>query len=71
MDASNMNGYRGTKSTKFQLTLLTLLLGTVLALLDKMSGTAWGLYVVGLVATYVTGDVGSRFAAAKAATPPQ
>ncbi len=58
-----MNDYRGIKGTKFQLVVLTLLLGTLMLALGKISGDTWGLSVVGLVASYVLGDVGGRFAA--------
>ena len=60
-----MNNYRGRQGTKFQLVILTLLLGTLALLLGKLSGDSWGLYVVGLVGLYVGGDVASRFSANK------
>jgi len=60
-----MHEYRGFKGTKFQLVLLTLLLGTLGLYIGKMDGNAWGMYVVGLVGIYVAGDVGARLAAPK------
>jgi hypothetical protein len=60
-----MNEYRGVKGTKFQLTLLTLLLGTIALLLGKLSGDSWGIYVVGLVGIYVGGDIASRYIVGK------
>ena len=60
-----MNEYRGFKGTKFQLTLLAFLVGTLMLLLDKITGDLWTWGVLGLVASYVTGDVVSRFAEAK------
>jgi hypothetical protein len=60
-----MHQYRGFRSTKFQLVLLTLLLGTIGLYLGKMDGGSWGLYVVGLVGIYVAGDVGARAVAPK------
>lgn len=58
-----MNDYRGMRGTKFQLVLLTLLLGTLMLVLGKIDGEMWTWGVVGLVASYVVGDVGGRFAA--------
>ena len=61
----DVNGYRGAKGTKFQLTLLTLSLGTLMLVLDKVSGEQWTFGVVGMVAAYITGDVAGRFAGVK------
>ena len=60
-----MNDYRGWKGTKAGLTLLTLLLGTVMLAIDKLTGGEWIMGVVGLVGIYVAGDVTSRFAGPK------
>ena len=60
-----MNEYRGYKGTKFQLVLLTLILGTVMLWFGKITGDLWTWGVLGLVASYITGDVTSRFAEAK------
>ena len=57
--------YHGTKGTKFRLTLLAFLVGTLMLLLGKITGELWTWGVLGLVASYVLGDVGSRFAEAK------
>lgn len=58
-----MNDYRGFKSTKFFLVFVSLILGSAMLLLGKITGDNWTWGVIGLVAAYVTGDVGSRFAA--------
>jgi hypothetical protein len=60
---STQNEYRGRSGTKFQLVVLTLLLGTLALIMGKMDGNAWGMYVVGLVTAYVVGDAAARFAA--------
>lgn len=57
--------YHGTKGTKFQLTLLAFVVGTLMLVLDKIDGAQWTMGIVGLVASYVAADVGSRFAEAK------
>lgn len=58
-----MNDYRGFRSTKFVLVAASLLLGTAMLLMGKITGDLWTWGVLGLVASYITGDVGSRFAA--------
>lgn len=60
-----MNEYRGYKGTKFQLVLLTLIIGTIMLAVGKITGDLWTWGVLGLVASYITGDVTSRFAEAK------
>lgn len=60
-----MNDYRGFKGTKFQLTVLAFLVGTLMLLLGKITGDLWTWGVLGLVVSYVTGDVASRFAEKK------
>lgn len=58
--------YRGNKSTTYQLVLLSLLLGTLLVLLGKLTGGEWTTGVLGLVAAYVVRDLGARAAERKA-----
>lgn len=60
-----MNEYRGYKGTKFQLVLLTLIIGTVMLWFGKITGDMWTWGVGGIIASYITGDVASRFAEAK------
>lgn len=56
--------YHGTKGTKFQLVLLSLLIGTLLRSLDLITSEHWTYGVLGLVTAYVLGDVGGKFAEA-------
>lgn len=60
-----MNDYHGFKGTKFRLTLLAFMVGTLMLVLDKITGDLWTWGVLGLVVAYVTGDVASRFAGPK------
>ena len=60
-----MNDYRGYKGTKFQLVLLSLIIGTIMLWFGKITGDLWTWGVLGLIASYVTGDVASRFAEAR------
>ncbi len=55
-----MNDYRGFRSTKFVLSIATLLLGTLALFTNHIGETVWGYSVVGLVVAYISGDVGAR-----------
>lgn len=63
--------YNGFRSTKLQLVVLAFLVGTLMLVLGKITGDNWTVGVLGLVASYVVGDVGARFASgtAKTVTP--
>lgn len=58
-------GYHGLRGTKFQLVVLAFLTGTGMLLLGKITGDLWTYGVLGLVVTYVAGDVGSRLTETK------
>lgn len=62
---SSMNEYRGVSGTKFKLVTAVLVIGTVMLIVGKLTGDQWVTGVIGLVGSYILGDVGGRFAEAK------
>lgn len=62
---SGMNEYRGARGTKFKLVVAVLVVGTVMLVIGKLTGDQWITGVIGLVGSYILGDVGGRFAEAK------
>lgn len=64
--------YRGTKSSTFKLVLFAFVTGTLMLVLEKISGSEWVTGVLGLVASYVVKDSVASMAEAyrDAKTPP-
>lgn len=48
--------YRGMKSSTFKLVLFVFVVGTLMLVLGKISGSEWVTGVIGLVASYVIKD---------------
>ena len=63
--------YRGAKSSTFRIVIFAFIVGTILLVLDKITGSEWVTGVLGLVGSYVLKESVAKVAEAYRDSPTQ